>query len=79
MVDTVTKPSKLIGSRKLYGALVLFIGSFVLCYTNKVTGEAVLNFWIFLFGIFTGGNVGSKIMEYYKVKNNNGNTTGENK
>jgi len=71
------QPSKLIGKRKIYGALILFLGSFILCYTNKVTGDATLNFWIFLFGIYTSGNVGSKILEFYQSKNNNGNNTGE--
>jgi len=74
MRDSVTKPSKLVGRRKLYGALILFLGSLLLCYTSKTTGDATLNFWIFLFGIYAGGNVGSKILTYYQEKNNNGNT-----
>jgi hypothetical protein len=66
--------TSLIGKRKLYGALLLFLASLVLCYTGKVTGDAVLNYWIFLYGIFVGGNVGSKVLEYYNSKNNNAST-----
>ena len=61
-----TKPKRIIESkwntRKLVGFIALFIGSLFLCFTSKATGAETYWFWIWLFGIYVTGNVGSKII-----------------
>lgn len=49
-------------TRKLVGFVTLFFGSLLLCYTSKATGAETYQLWIWLFGIYVTGNIGSKIV-----------------
>ena len=49
-------------TRKLVGFAALFLGSLLLCYTDKATGIETYWFWAWLFGIYIVGNVGAKIV-----------------
>ena len=47
-------------TRKLVGFIALFLGSLLLCYTDKASGAGTYQFWTWLFGIYVIGNVGTK-------------------
>ena len=49
-------------TRKLVGFAALYLGSLLLCFTDKATGAETYWFWIWLFGIYVTGNIGAKVI-----------------
>jgi len=48
-------------TRKLIGFAAIFLGSLLLCYTDKSTGADTYKLWIWLFAIYCTGNIGAKV------------------
>ena len=55
-------------TRKLIGFGALFLGSLLLCFTAKVTGTETYQFWVWLFGLYVAGNIGSKVTTFDGIK-----------
>lgn len=58
----LSRPANKWSTRKLVGFIVLFLSSLLLCFTSKSTGAETYQFWIWLFGLYIVGNVGTKII-----------------